>query len=177
MRQALPAINARWQARLGDVTDISIGIHSGTAQVGNIGSRRKYKYGALGTTVNLASRLQGATKYVGPSVLASIATIQLADRTLASRRICTIQTVNIDQPMTVFELCASPRPGWEELKSAYERALQCFEQQEFATAQTALQVLLNTFPDDIPAQRLLDRLSKALHREAAFDPVWKLEGK
>ena len=58
MRACLPELNDRWQSRLGERTDISIGINSGRAQVGNIGSRRKFKYGAFGTTVNQASRVQ-----------------------------------------------------------------------------------------------------------------------
>ena len=54
MRRSLPEVNARWQERLGESTEITIGINTGLAQVGNIGSRRKFKYGAFGTTVNQA---------------------------------------------------------------------------------------------------------------------------
>ena len=44
--------------------NLGIGINSGPASVGNTGSIHKFKYGPLGNTVNLASRVQGATKYL-----------------------------------------------------------------------------------------------------------------
>jgi class 3 adenylate cyclase len=56
--------------------EIGIGIHSGDAVVGNIGSTKRTKYGAVGTTVNLASRIQSYS--VGGQILASSATVDLA---------------------------------------------------------------------------------------------------
>ena len=53
---------------------IGIGLSSGPAQVGNTGSKLKFKYGPLGNTVNLASRIQGATKYLKTRVLITDAT-------------------------------------------------------------------------------------------------------
>ena len=43
---------------------LGIGLNTGPARVGNTGSQYKFKYGPLGNTVNLASRVQGITKYV-----------------------------------------------------------------------------------------------------------------
>jgi adenylate cyclase len=45
-----------------------IGVHTGTALVGNIGTRGKLKYGALGDTLNTASRVEGLNKYIGSRV-------------------------------------------------------------------------------------------------------------
>lgn len=177
MRSKLPAINARWQRRLGEATDISIGINSGTAQVGNIGSRRKYKYGALGTTVNLASRIQGATKYLGPSVLASAATIQKTKLAGASRRLCTIRTVNIIEPVEVYELCDQPTDDWSSLKLGYEQALFSFENQEWEAAGRLLAKLVQRHPQDLATQLLLDRIEEAKNQPGQFDSVWKLDGK
>ena len=47
-----------WRDRLEESFSVGIGICSGPAHVGNTGSKKKFKYGPLGTTVNLASRLQ-----------------------------------------------------------------------------------------------------------------------
>src|SRR6185369_17506742 len=51
-----------------------VGLHSGPAIVGNMGSSLRFDYTALGDTVNLASRLEGANKYYGTPILLSAAT-------------------------------------------------------------------------------------------------------
>ena len=55
IRAALPELNARWGDWLEGNMDVHIGINTGPASVGNVGSEYKYKYGPLGNTVNLAS--------------------------------------------------------------------------------------------------------------------------
>ena len=48
-----------------------IGVHTGMALVGNIGTRGKLKYGALGDTLNTASRVEGLNKHIGSHVAVS----------------------------------------------------------------------------------------------------------
>src|SRR5204863_221599 len=60
MLDQLPGLNGHWQAALGEPMGLGIGVHTGVARVGNTGSRYKFKYGPLGPTANLASRVQGA---------------------------------------------------------------------------------------------------------------------
>ena len=70
MIRALPEINEMWGDRLCAPVELGVGLNTGIAQVGNTGSRlKKFKYGPLGDTVNVASRVQGATKYLGGECL------------------------------------------------------------------------------------------------------------
>ena len=97
MIQALPAINQRWQSELGSSVELGIGINSGLARVGNTGSRQKFKYGPLGDTVNVASRVQGASKYLGADCLFTGSTLAALTAAPAKRRLARVQVVNIEQ--------------------------------------------------------------------------------
>ena len=178
MRACLPELNERWQSRLGERTDISIGINTGRAQVGNIGSRRKFKYGAFGTTVNQASRVQGATKHVGVSLIVTRPTVASLEGDFSLRRLCAVKTVNIDEPVELFELADAPDARWPTLKAKYEEAFSRFEQGQFYEAMAIVGGLVAEFPQDEPTRHLLQRTVTALSLPAGtFDPVWNLDSK
>ncbi len=67
-------VRAQAERRAPVVLNAGIGINTGTASVGNMGSRQRFAYSALGDTVNLASRLEGQTKAYGVNILISEAT-------------------------------------------------------------------------------------------------------
>jgi adenylate cyclase len=179
---SLPELNERWQARLGVPTRVGIGINTGPARVGNTGSQRKFKYGPLGNTVNLGSRVQGAAKYLKTTMLVTAQTQRRLDASLACRRLCQVRVVNIAEPITLYELCPQPGEQWADICASYEQALRMFEQQQLSKATAALGRMLDRYPDDGPSIVLLSRAATLLAEQlatpgAAFSPVWDLPGK
>lgn len=178
MFEALPALNERWQPILKDTLGLSIGINSGTAQVGNVGSRIKFKYGALGNTVNTASRVQGATKHLKAPILITEATAATLDESFLTRRLCQVRVVNIEQPVFLFELAEPNRANWSILKRDYEQALDEFNRANFRPACRILGRLILDHPSDGPTLILLSRAVACLVQEPkSFDAVMVLDAK
>ena len=77
MQAALVALNGRAAAQGQPAIEIGIGIHSGPVVVGSIGSPERLEYTAIGSTVNLASRVESLTKQLGEPLLLTAATRKL----------------------------------------------------------------------------------------------------
>jgi adenylate cyclase len=128
--------------------------------------------------VNLASRVQGATKYLRSQLLVTEFTRAKLDDTFDWRRLSKVRVVNIDRPVDLYEVVPSNRPGWTEVKEFYEQALAEFEQGNFRSAARLLAPLVAEHREDGPAMVLMLRVIRALvEQTSAFDPTWELPGK
>jgi len=181
MFKRLPRIDRRWEKQIGEKTKIGIGINSGPALVGNVGTARKFKYGPLGNTVNLGSRVQGATKFLQTPLLITGETRKLLDKKWTSgkvRQLCRVRVVNIEEPVELCELSYTRRAAWKELCTNYEKALQKFTEQDFGGASKILGQILADHANDGPSLMLMSRVVDAmLATTGEFDDVWTLPGK
>ncbi len=71
MQKEVEILSKKWLVQGKPQLNIGIGIHTGLAVVGNIGSEKRLEYTAIGDTVNVASRLQEATKTLNVPILVS----------------------------------------------------------------------------------------------------------
>ncbi len=177
MLDARRILNERWQTVLGGPMDLGIGINTGPAQVGNTGSRFKFKYGPLGNTVNLASRVQGLTKYLKCRLLVTRKTRDGLGSDFISRRVCQARVVNIAEPVALYEMETAAAEDRRAFFAASEAALDALEAGEFALAARQAGALLLEHTGDGPLLLVLTRAVEMLMRGGPFDCVWEPPGK
>jgi len=176
----LPAINSQWAEKLGGIVRLGIGLNTGRAQVGNSGSRRRFKYGPRGHAVNLTSRVEAATKALGVTCLLTEATRKALTIDLPLRRVCHARLTGMAEPVNLYELpAASDHSSWPPRRDQYELALAFYERDRAAECRAACQQLVHEFGGtDGPTNWLLRQAEARLADTAApFDPVFSVETK
>jgi adenylate cyclase len=142
MQQDVTELNNRWQDRLGRPIRLGIGINTGTTRVGNAGSQTRLKYGPRGTSVIVASRLESATKHLGPAILMTAATAERLGSQAKLRRVCRARLAGIYEPMDIYELCALDANQLSDdllqRIGQYQMALGLFEQGDLKQAEEIL---------------------------------------
>ena len=116
-----------------------IGINSGEALVGNFGSQRRFNYSVMSDAVNLASRLEGANKFYGTTIIASETTVALAGENFAWRELDAISVKGRTQALKIYELLALATgltSSQQALIADYAGGLAHWRAREFALAAT-----------------------------------------
>ncbi len=159
----LEALNAEgWDANAPALAH-RIGLNSGPAVVGNIGSKRRFNYTAMGDTVNLASRLEGANRFFGTSIIVSEKTVARSGAQFVWRELGIIRVRGRLETVRIFEpLAVVGRETAELMERAerYREGLALWRVGDFAAAASTF----SRFADvDPPSGRLLEQ-SRVMER-------------
>jgi adenylate cyclase len=175
--ERLAQLNREAEASGTQVLGHRIGLNSGRALIGNIGSHRRFNYTVIGDSVNLASRLESANKYFGTSVLASEMTMKLAGDRFAWREIDTIRVKGRTQPVKIYEPLAEAghaTPAQVAQAESYARGLAAWRRHDFSDAADDFARLAATDP---PSAMFLARAKKlaSVPPGPAWEPINTLE--
>jgi adenylate cyclase len=163
-----------FERRTGVVLRARIGLNTGEAIVGNMGSRERFNYTILGDAANLASRLEGANKAFGTYLMVSESTWRHSGGDWLGRELARLRVVGRQTPVRVYELAglagAARPPSWAE----FDGARLLFEQGAFAAAQA----LFERWPDDAAARAYAEKCrTLAANRPDPWTGIWELSEK
>ncbi len=145
MQEQVAELNEKWEGRIGRRIRIGIGINTGQARVGNAGSKTRLKYGPRGTAVNVASRLETATKHLVRPILVTKSVVNELGPGAIVSRVCKLRLAGISDPIDAFELHTLERRSAERMVldqiGQYELALEHFERGDLDKAEHVLDLI------------------------------------
>jgi class 3 adenylate cyclase len=141
--------------------DLRIGVATGEALVGSIGSDVLMSYTVMGDVVNLASRLEGANKLYGTRNLVSGSTIAATGAAFEVREVDRVVVAGHTHSEVIFEILGSAgelTPQQLLLRDKYLKGLTAYREQRWDNALRSFNASLEAMPGDGPSMALIKRV-------------------
>ena len=183
MYQSLDQMNTDRAARGQPAIRMGVGVNSGRAVVGNIGSPKRMEYTVIGDAVNLAARVEGLTKHYGVEILVTEGTHQKLSLDVPTRELDLIAVKGKDQPDVIYEIIRPDGPSamlkHPDALSCFNEAVALYRSMDWSNAVERFQALSDMAPGDRPTEIYLERSRTFIAAPPPddWDGVWRFDTK
>jgi adenylate cyclase len=169
MREALDEFNAWQQARGRPPFFSGIGINHGKVTIGNIGSDKKMDYTVIGDMVNIASRVEGLTRYYHEPLLVSGSVYREVRGVYPCRFIDKVAVKGRHNAISVFSVRRDLDPGLEKAWKYYHAGIKRYYERQFDEALKYFKAADKLKPGDPATERFLARCQGLIKEPPAKD--------
>lgn len=186
-QRRLVDLNRKWSFEKKPELHTRIGIHTGEAIVGNMGSEERMNYTLLGDGVNLAARLEGTNKVYGTHIIVSDATVRHLHEHAVVRPLDIVAVKGKNEGVTIYELVALknsdpivlPTDGQLRFCEEFSKGFRYYLERRWDEAIDVFTQLQTTYGKDKPCEMYIERCNafKETPPPEGWDGVFHLHTK
>jgi adenylate cyclase len=171
-QRQMDKVNREREAQGKPILNCLMGINTGQVIAGNIGAKNHMAYTMMGDSVNLASRLVSVNKLFKSKIIASEATVNLAEDQIVFRPLDKVRVVGRKRSINIYEvLCCKSEltPEQSLMINFFERALRHYWNRDFTGALARFERALQAVPTDKASEFFLTRCRDYIANPPAED--------
>jgi adenylate cyclase len=172
MIKELRRLNEKWIGEGRQAFDIRIGINTGPMMVGNMGSKQRFDFTAMGDAVNLGSRLEGANKNYKTNIIIGELTYERVKNEFVCMELDSVRVKGKKRPVKIYDLVGhKDLPGIpEEIVTQFNQAVTVYKERKWDEAIQIFENVAAVNPDLYAAQLYIERCNN--FKKSPPPPDW-----